>query len=54
MADDTASIECPPSQRVDGKFHSWKFDGDDPYIICAYCDEMRDALTGRCVRGGAA
>jgi nitrite reductase/ring-hydroxylating ferredoxin subunit len=41
---------CSQSQRVDGKWHSWKFDGDDPYIICHYCDEMRDARTGRVVR----
>lgn len=41
---------CEPSQRVDGKKHSWMFDGDDPYIVCCYCDEMRDALTGRVVR----
>lgn len=39
--------ECPQSKRVDGKFHSWVFDGDDPYVICHYCGEIRDALTGQ-------
>ena len=40
---------CPQSKREDGK-HGWVFDGDDPYIICAFCDEMRDALTDRVIR----
>ena len=44
--------ECPLSQRVDGELHSWRFDGDDPYVICAYCDQMQDALTGRVIRPG--
>lgn len=44
---------CPLSERVDGKKHSWVFDGDNPYIICCYCNEMRDALDGRVVRPGA-
>ena len=26
--------------------HDWRFDGDDPYVICA-CGERRDALTGK-------
>lgn len=43
---------CPHPIRVDGPEHSWVFDGDDPYIVCAGCDEMRDALTGRVVRRG--
>lgn len=47
-ADEPAEA-CPPSQRKDGR-HSWKFDGDDPHIICHYCDEMRDSLTGRVIR----
>lgn len=47
-----ADIECPLSQRVDGKLHSWRFDGDDPYIVCVYCDRMQDALTGRVMRQG--
>jgi hypothetical protein len=41
---------CAKSQRVDGPLHSWRFDGDDPYIICAFCNEMRDALTGKVLR----
>lgn len=32
---------CPPSERVNGKKHSWKFDGDDPNVICHYCGEVR-------------
>lgn len=43
--------ECPKSERVDGPFHSWQFDGDDPYIVCAFCGERRDALTGKRVGG---
>jgi hypothetical protein len=27
--------------------HSWRFDGDDPYVVCGNCRERRDALTGR-------
>jgi hypothetical protein len=46
--------ECPSPGRVDGPKHSWRFDGDDPYIICAFCDEMRDALSGRVIRVGRA
>lgn len=37
---------CLESRRADGK-HSWKFDGDDPYVVCVFCKEARDALTGR-------
>lgn len=44
--------ECPFSERVDGKWHSWRFDGDDPRIICHYCGEMRDALTGAVITPG--
>ena len=44
--------ECPLSERVDGKKHSWRFDGDDPYTICHYCGEIRDALTGRVIKEG--
>lgn len=43
---------CPLSKRVDGPKHSWKFDGDDPYIICFYCEEVRDARTGRVITPG--
>lgn len=31
---------CPYSERVDGLKHSWKFDGDDPNVICHYCGEV--------------
>jgi len=48
----SAEIECPRSERVDGKHHSWRYDGDDPYLICHYCGEIRDALTGRVVKQG--
>jgi len=48
MADDT----CLRSRRVDGPLHSWVFDGDDPYIVCAFCGERRDALTGRVLTAG--
>ena len=44
---------CPRSGRLD-RAHSWTFDGDDPYVICSYCDEMRDALNGRVIRQGLA
>lgn len=48
----TAPVQCPLSQRVDGKLHSWHFDGDDPRIVCVYCDEMRDAISGAVIRVG--
>lgn len=38
---------CEKSERVDGKKHSWRFDGDDPYVICSYCKEIRDAISGK-------
>lgn len=41
--------ECPRSQRVDGPWHSWQFDGDAPYIVCGYCGERRDAISGRVI-----
>jgi len=34
---------CEKSQRVDGKFHSWEFDGDDPWVVCCWCGERRRA-----------
>jgi hypothetical protein len=49
---DTPQDICPTSERVDGPWHSWRFDGDDPRVICAYCGEMRDALTGNVIRSG--
>ena len=42
---------CPFSKREDGD-HAWHFDCDNPYIVCAWCDEMRDALKGRVMREG--
>lgn len=42
--------ECPLSKRPDGK-HTWRFSGDDPYIYCHFCGEMRDALTGEALGG---
>ena len=41
---------CELSKRVDGKLHSWHFDGDDPYVICFYCGEVRDAVSGRKIK----
>ena len=40
---------CPRTKHVDGKSHGWLFWGDDPYIKCDWCGEIRDALTGRVV-----
>ena len=40
---------CSVSKRVDGKKHSWKFDGDDPYVLCFYCGQRRDAISGRII-----
>jgi hypothetical protein len=41
---------CNASQRVDGKLHSWEFDGDDPRVRCCWCGEIRDALTGKPIK----
>jgi hypothetical protein len=41
---------CPRSKRVDGQKHSWHFDGDDPYIVCSFCGEVRDTITGRFIK----
>lgn len=48
----TELLPCPFSERVDGPLHSWRFDGDDPHVVCVYCDQMQDALTGRVIRKG--
>ena len=40
---------CPRTKHVDGKSHGWLFWGDDPYIKCDWCGEIRDALTGRVI-----
>ena len=37
---------CPRTKHVDGKSHGW-LGGDDPYIKCDWCGEIRDALTGQ-------
>lgn len=50
MSDPTAD-RCQFSKRENGT-HAWKFDGDDPYIECAYCDMVRDAINGRVIRHG--
>jgi hypothetical protein len=49
---EAAKPDCPLSERVDGPLHSWRFDGDDPYVTCVYCDQMQDARTGRVIRQG--
>lgn len=43
---------CPRSGHADGRSHAWQFDGDDPYILCSWCSEIRDALTGRVIQPG--
>lgn len=52
MNDDVEAkqLHCPKSQRVDGPFHSFVWDGDDPYIVCTYCGERRSVLTGKVIR----
>lgn len=42
--------ECHKSRRVDGNGHSWLFDGDDPYVICAWCNVRKDAITGQTIQ----
>lgn len=41
--------DCSKSERKDGK-HSWKFDGDDPYVECCYCGQYQDAISGRVIK----
>lgn len=43
-----ALLTCLASGRPDNQ-HAWEYDGDDPYVVCGYCGERRDALTGRLV-----
>lgn len=38
---------CTKTKHIDGKSHGWRYDGDDPYIICDWCKEVRDAVSGR-------
>lgn len=40
---------CRASRHVNGWTHGWRFDGDDPYVVCTWCGERRDNLTGRAV-----
>jgi hypothetical protein len=40
--------ECKDSLRADFR-HGWVFDGDDPYVYCVYCGELRDAHTGKVI-----
>lgn len=40
--------ECKDSLRADGR-HGWAFDGDDPYVYCHFCGEVRDAITGKVI-----
>ena len=39
---------CPCVRYND---HDWRFDGDDPYLICE-CGARRDALTGAAISEG--
>jgi hypothetical protein len=40
---------CPKSRRVDGPYHSTRWDGDDPYTVCVFCGQMRDAISGQVI-----
>jgi hypothetical protein len=40
---------CRKSRRVDGPYHSTRWDGDDPYTVCVFCGQVRDAVSGRIV-----
>ncbi|MET8430084.1 helix-turn-helix transcriptional regulator [Nocardia sp. NPDC004860] len=50
MTDDV----CLMSRHFDGPRHSWRFDMDNPIIICSYCDETRDAISGTVIRPSSA
>ncbi|GAB3211304.1 RusA family crossover junction endodeoxyribonuclease [Nocardia tengchongensis] len=41
----SSDIECAQSTRADGK-HGWTFDGDNPIVVCAFCEAKRDAISG--------
>lgn len=45
-------VECPVSQRVDGKKHSWVWASDGPYVECHYCGELQDAMGGTVITPG--
>ena len=40
---------CYRTQHVDRLSHGFLFDGDDPYVVCAWCGERRDAITNRLI-----
>jgi hypothetical protein len=44
--------DCPLSKRVDGPLHSFRFELDNPVIVCHFCGEMRDAISGKVLRAG--
>jgi hypothetical protein len=37
---------CPKTQHRDGESHGWRFDLDNPYIVCDWCGQWRDAISG--------
>lgn len=43
---------CYKSKHKDNVSHGWLFDGDDPYIICIWCKEIRDSINGRIIQKG--
>lgn len=45
------SETCAMSERAD-RHHSWSLLGGEPYIVCHFCGELRDVLTGRTIRKG--
>lgn len=42
---------CPKSRRVDGPYHSTRWDGDDSRTVCVFCGQVRDALSGEVIPG---
>lgn len=50
MTDNQLIDVCSHTKHVDGKSHGWCFDGDDPYIVCHWCKEVRDAVSGRRIK----
>lgn len=49
VCEEPAPDFCAQSER-EGSKHSWVFDGDDPYVVCTFCEEYRDAISGRVVK----
>ena len=35
-------------------FHDWRWDGDDPYVVCRRCNRIEDARTRHVVQEGRA